>query len=406
MVQTRSSRLSLQESSRVSSSRRARVSTIASSIASTSSPLRKSRRVSIHKGSPRGKIATHSAERGIKALHGREREFSTICSWIDKAITTGEPLSAYISGSPGTGKTATMELVCQYFGDRIYSTVLNCASVNSHMEIVKSILDVLKSSARPSMQTLSTTLKKLKKHFVLILDEIDHLATKTNSFLCTTFQWPQTMAAKLIVIGIANSIDLTERLLPKLKMKQPPETLVFAPYSKDEIAEILRSKLSTESNYAMEPSALELCSRKIAAVSGDLRTAFHVIKQSRFDEPGTPLSCRQVLGVLNNVYSSPLVRARLPLQPRLLLAVAVAMSSKKSVVNVASLTAAYSRACDVVNVPRLDGDDLTSALQVLESQSFIKEGPAGQIVLQVDAATAKTAIADNVMIAQVSELNL
>ncbi|VDM54691.1 unnamed protein product [Angiostrongylus costaricensis] len=302
-----------------------------------------------------------------------------------------------------------MKLVCQYFEHRVVSTILNCASVHTQLEIVRFILDAVGSSARPSLPTLSTTLKGLKKHFVLILDEIDHLASKTNSFLYTTFQWPQTVTAKLIVIGIANSIDLTERLLPKLKMSQPPETLVFAPYSKDEIAQILKNKLSDEScfeDYTMDPAALELCSRKVAAMSGDLRTAFHVMKQTHSGEPGTPRGCRQVLGMLNNVYSSPLARARLPLQPRLLLAVAVAMSSNKSVLNVVSLTNAYSRACDVVKVPRLEGEDFTAALQVLESQSFIKEGSGGQLVLQVNAATAKTAIADNVMIAQVSELNL
>uniref|UniRef100_A0A0K0DAF8 ATPase_AAA_core domain-containing protein n=1 Tax=Angiostrongylus cantonensis TaxID=6313 RepID=A0A0K0DAF8_ANGCA len=299
-----------------------------------------------------------------------------------------------------------MKLVCQYFGHRVVSTILNCASVHTQLEIVRSILDAVGLSARPSLPTLSTTLKGLKKHFVLILDEIDHLASKTNSFLYTTFQWPQTITAKLIVIGIANSIDLTERLLPKLKMSQPPKALVFAPYSKDEIAQILKNKLSVESDWTMDPAALELCSRKVAAMSGDLRTAFHVMKQTHSGEPGTPRGCRQVLGMLSNVYSSPLARARLPLQPRLLLAVAVAMSSNKSVLNVVSLTNAYSRACDVVKIPRLEGEDFTAALQVLESQSFIKEGSGGQLVLQVNAATAKTAIADNVMIAQVSELNL
>ena len=49
------------------------------------------------------------------------------------------------------------------------------------------------------------------------------------------------------------------------------------------------------------------------------------------NEPATPRGCREVLGVLNGVYSSPLARARLPLQPRLILAVALAMSSNKKV---------------------------------------------------------------------------
>lgn len=192
MVLTRSSKSSSEENSKVYSSKTAEASKVVSSVASTSA-ARTSARVLPHKISARGKC--------VKPLYGREREFSEICSWIEKAVTNGCPLSVYISGSPGTGKSETMKLVCQYFGHRVVSTILNCASVHTHLEIVRSILDAVGSSSRPSLPTLSTTLKGLKKHFVLILDEIDHLASKTNSFLYTIFQWPQTITAKLIVIG-------------------------------------------------------------------------------------------------------------------------------------------------------------------------------------------------------------
>lgn len=42
-------------------------------------------------------------ESQVKPLIGREREFSIICGWIEKAVADGRPLSVYISGSPGTG---------------------------------------------------------------------------------------------------------------------------------------------------------------------------------------------------------------------------------------------------------------------------------------------------------------
>ncbi|PIO67825.1 hypothetical protein TELCIR_10416 [Teladorsagia circumcincta] len=323
-------------------------------------------------------------------------------------MATSSPLSVYISGSPGTGKTATLRRVSEYFGSQAIFTILNCASVTSQTKLIEGILDTLKCSSRPTIATLTSALKGLRKHFVLILDEVDHLTSKTNSFLYAAFQWPQTITNKLIVIGVANSIDLTERLLPKLRLGQPPETLVFAPYSKDDIALILKSSMAEESEGAMDTAAVELCSRKVAAMTGDLRTALHVMKQTRnAHEPSTPRGCREVLGVLNGVYSSPLARARLPLQPRLLLAVAVALSSnKKNALNVTSLTNAYHRACEVVKVPPLEGDDFDAALQILESQSFLAPGPGGKLLLQVNAATAKLAIADNIMIAQVTGLNL
>ena len=84
------------------------------------------------------------------------------------------------------------------------------------------------------------------KPLILVLDEIDHLATNSNSLLYAAFKWPHEISTKLLVIGIANSIDLTERLLPKLKLAQPPKTLVFAPYTKDNIREILEDKMNKE----------------------------------------------------------------------------------------------------------------------------------------------------------------
>ncbi|ETN83942.1 hypothetical protein NECAME_01735 [Necator americanus] len=161
-------------------------------------------------------------------------------------MADGLPLSLYISGSPGTGKSATMSLVLKRLDSQIISTTLNCASLHSQNELITSILKALRSSARPSLTALASVLKGLEKHFVLVLDEIDHLATKTNSFLYSAFQWPYSVTAKIIVIGIANSIDLTERLLPKLKLSHPPKTLVFTPYSKEVIAEVLKSKMSAE----------------------------------------------------------------------------------------------------------------------------------------------------------------
>lgn len=151
-------------------------------------------------------------------------------------------------------------------------------------------------------------------------------------------------------------------------------------------------------------------------MSGDLRTALHIFKQQKsriLDSdiegapPATPKNgCREVLGIINSVYSSPLARARLPLQPRILLAVSLALSSnKKCSFDRNSLHRAYFKACEAVRVPALDDDELHSAFQTLESQSFIRQLNGGKLVLQVDAPTAKSAISDNAMLDQIALLN-
>ena len=46
-------------------------------------------------------------------------------------------------------------------------------------------------------------------------------------------------------IGIANALDLTDRILPRLQArpKCKPQLLNFAPYSKDQIANIIKDRL-------------------------------------------------------------------------------------------------------------------------------------------------------------------
>ena len=51
---------------------------------------------------------------------------------------------------------------------------------------------------------------------VLLVDEIDMLLSRDQSVLYNLFGWPQQPGARLAVIGIANTLDLPERLLPKI----------------------------------------------------------------------------------------------------------------------------------------------------------------------------------------------
>ena len=54
---------------------------------------------------------------------------------------------------------------------------------------------------------------------MLVLDEIDHLITKDQDVLYSFFEWAKSNSSKLIMIGIANALDLTSRFLPRLKTK-------------------------------------------------------------------------------------------------------------------------------------------------------------------------------------------
>jgi Cdc6-like AAA superfamily ATPase len=80
---------------------------------------------------------------------------------------------------------------------------------------------------------------------LLVLDEIDQLDSRKQSVLYTVFEWPSTPNSKLVLIGIANALDLTDRILPRLQARLDlrPQLLHFAPYTKLEIVNILTERL-------------------------------------------------------------------------------------------------------------------------------------------------------------------
>jgi cell division control protein 6 len=54
---------------------------------------------------------------------------------------------------------------------------------------------------------------------VVVLDEIDSLITRDQEVLYKIFEWASVPCSHLVLIGIANALDLTDRILPRLRAK-------------------------------------------------------------------------------------------------------------------------------------------------------------------------------------------
>lgn len=164
-------------------------------------------------------------------------------------------------------------------------------SVKTIRDLVKRLADDLELDT--SDQSLDG-LEALKFHLtsssntiapqVIVLDEIDRLIDLDIKALYSLFEWAMQPDSKIILIGIANALDLTDRLLPRLKSRNiKPDLLPFMPYTDTQIEQILTSKLrslaqDTSTTYIpiIHPSAIILCSKKVAANTGDVRKAFDI----------------------------------------------------------------------------------------------------------------------------------
>ena len=119
---------------------------------------------------------------------------------------------------------------------------------------------------------------------LLVVDELDSLVTRRQEVLYNLFEWslaaPRKGVPRLAVIGIANTMDLPERLLPRILSRAGLRRTPFQPYVREQIEQIVRARLGACEG-AFAPEAVDFASRKVAAVSGDVRRAGDVPSRGR-----------------------------------------------------------------------------------------------------------------------------
>jgi len=116
-------------------------------------------------------------------------------------------------------------------------------------------------------------------HLILVIDEIDCLFTKKQVLLYNIFNWTTYSNSKLIIISISNTLDLPEKLMPKIASRMGNNRLIFKPYQKDELDRILAVKVENSGNFSDD--ALRLCCMKVASINGDLRRVLQICRRAK-----------------------------------------------------------------------------------------------------------------------------
>lgn len=121
-----------------------------------------------------------------------------------------------------------------------------------------------------------------KEFVILFIDELDYLKTKKQDILYHIFDWPSRKNSKLIVLAVANSMDLPERIMVnRVSSRLGLTRLLFQPYSYKELEKIVLSRLGDLNEMEIfEPDALELICRKVSAVSGDARRVLDICRRA------------------------------------------------------------------------------------------------------------------------------
>eukprot|EP00932_Pfiesteria_piscicida_P001462 SRR837773.11423.p1 GENE.SRR837773.11423~~SRR837773.11423.p1 ORF type:complete len:304 (-),score=135.21 SRR837773.11423:215-1126(-) len=120
---------------------------------------------------------------------------------------------------------------------------------------------------------------------VLIIDEIDQLVTRNQAVLYKIFDWLLYPKARLVVAAISNTMDLPERLLPRVTSRFGTTAGIhrvdFHPYNREQLQHIMTEMLTAhDALEAFDAEALQVCAARVAAGSGDIRKALQVCRRA------------------------------------------------------------------------------------------------------------------------------
>ncbi|KAN0122586.1 cell division control protein Cdc6 [Hyaloscypha variabilis] len=242
-------------------------------------------------------IFTRSTEPG--RLVGREAERDELTKFVQECIDKTSGGCTYVSGPPGTGKSAMVHEVTEGFetSSTTKKAYINCMSMKTSKDLYGNLLEnlcedveVREGEEVKTLQEIFISRKKSKTVYIVTLDEIDHILSLDMEILYKLFEWSLQKASRLILVGIANALDLTDRFLPRLKARNlKPRLLPFLPYTAAQIKTVIMSRLkslvpadSQTPDFIpfLHPAAIELCSRKVAGQTGDLRKAFDICRRA------------------------------------------------------------------------------------------------------------------------------
>ena len=289
------------------------------------------------------------SEMRLEYLPCRKEEQDTIYNYIKKGLqTNGNYNSLYIAGMPGTGKTASVKTIINILESElnearkknknlsksgiipfkklfisgmeypnisnVFKLIYNFIFAKNKSYTVNKYIQLLDNffSNRKKYNSSSALNDPSNSHIVLIIDEIDILINYTQNLLYNIFNWTTYEYSKLIVISISNTLDLPNRLFPKIRSRMGNNKIMFKPYNKEELRIIIKDRGIDLQLFSED--ALRLSCVKVAAINGDLRRIFQILARARQinelrrykkkDNNGNLVSKYDILDAWNELFNS------------------------------------------------------------------------------------------------------
>lgn len=233
-------------------------------------------------------------------LPHRKEQIDNIASILSIGFNGEKPSNIMVYGLTGTGKTAVISYIGKEIKKedpkqkQIFYIYVNCEIVDTSYGILYNIasqfIDDIENkipftgwSFEKLYEELCKYIKSYNRIFIIVLDEIDHLISKKGDeifyYLSKINEHLVDSDSKVSIIGISNNIKFLELLEPKARSRLGGESIVFSPYQREELENILRQRtVGVFEEGVLNESVITYCATLAARNSGDARMAIDLLR--------------------------------------------------------------------------------------------------------------------------------
>ncbi len=230
-------------------------------------------------------------------LPHRKEQIDRIVSIISIALSGEKPSNIIVYGKTGTGKTAVLNYIGKELkkadpnNDKCYYLYVNCEVVdtaygilyNIASQFIKNISQIPFTgwSFEKLYDELYIEMEKMNRVFVIVLDEVDHMITKKGDMILYYLARinERLSNSKVSLIAISNNMKFLEFLEPKARSSLGGEKMIFSPYTRDQLEDILKERAQyVFDEGVLDPYALTVCATMAAKQEGDARYAIDLLR--------------------------------------------------------------------------------------------------------------------------------